>query len=102
MPYQQFQCQKCARFQERYHNAKRCIRKRCDGRLSMVISRTKTRKQLARMSNDRLQRYFENHARFHDGSPGCEYAIRFESKTLWSDDTMKLRNKFFKQVRKGR
>ncbi len=66
----------------------------------MALLQPKTSEQLAAMSDDRLQRYFEKHASYHGGSPGYEYSIGSGPKVLWSDDTATLRNKFFRHVRR--
>ena len=62
---------------------------------------SKTNAELAEMSDDQLFRHFSKHARFCRENPkDSQYAIMFGSKTLFSDDTQKLREKFFKAVRK--
>jgi hypothetical protein len=46
--------------------------------------------------------YFENYARYSEDSPCClHYAIRVGSKTLFSEDTADLRQKFDKLLRYG-
>jgi hypothetical protein len=52
------------------------------------------------MDNSRLKEYFMDYAQYMEDSPNKPYVIRVGSKTLFSDDTMDLRNQFEAHVRK--
>jgi len=46
--------------------------------------------------------YFETYARYSEDSPLTPYAIRVGSKSLFSNDTADLRQKFDKLLRYGK
>jgi hypothetical protein len=51
-------------------------------------------KTVIRMSEPDRERYFMDYARYIETASKLKYAIRIGSKTLRSDDTMDLRNRF--------
>ena len=58
--------------------------------------------ELRQLSDKKLQKYFERHAGYYPTTPpgrGASYSIRAGAKSLFSDDTRDLREKFFKAVR---
>ena len=69
-------------------------------RKTMALPISKNPNELVKLDYDKLQRYFERHARFVPDAPTTEYAIQFGSRAIFSDDTAKLREEFFKAVRK--
>ena len=65
----------------------------------MALPISKSPKELVKLDDDKLQRYFERNARYVSDAPKMEYAIQFGSRALFSDDTADLREQFFKAVR---
>jgi hypothetical protein len=54
------------------------------------------------MTEKQRTRYFETYAGYYADSPNFPYAIRVGSKTLFSNDTFLLRQKFDKLVGEGK
>jgi hypothetical protein len=52
------------------------------------------------MDKERLEEYFMGYAQYMEDSLNKPYVIRVGSKTLFSDDTMDLRQQFEMHVRK--
>lgn len=59
--------------------------------------------ELTKLDKEGLWMYFCQNARYTD-SPDCryQYAIRLGSKTIWSNDTYDLREKFVRAVGRER
>jgi hypothetical protein len=68
---------------------------------TMALNQSKNCDELRELSDDDLFEYFTEHASFHNGGLGYEYAIRFGSRSLFSDETHTLRDKFFEAVREA-
>lgn len=55
--------------------------------------------QLHQTSDDKLQKWFSEHARYHAEAPKFKYTIQFGTKNLWAESTEVLFQKFLKTVR---
>lgn len=67
----------------------------------MALPMSKTHAELKLLDKESLFEYFCDNARFDPTSPPSScYAIRVGSKTLFSDDTANLRDKFEKLVKR--
>lgn len=67
----------------------------------MALAQTKSKLQLQKMTFNELFDYFLDHASYHKGGGEYEYAIQVGPRTLFASDTMKLRRKFTRLVKKG-
>ena len=64
----------------------------------MALPVSKNANELMKLDDDKLQRYFERHARYDGSAPSEPYAIQFGCRIIFSDETHTLRDKFFAAV----
>jgi len=66
----------------------------------MALPASRSPDELAEMTDEQLQKYFEDHARyFRENPPDSQYAIRLGASSLFSHDTLDLREQFIATVR---